>query len=53
MKIKTYVIVFHKAYDVEADNREQAKVITEDKLNAHLHDYRRPSDGLGITIKRT
>jgi len=53
MKGKKYVIVFHKAYDVEADNREQAKVIAEDKLNAYLHDYIRPSDGLTITIKRT
>lgn len=51
MKDKKYVIVFYKAYDVEAKSREEAKAMAEDKLNIYLHDLYRPSDGFGISIK--
>jgi len=52
MEDKKYVIVFYKAYDVEAQNKNEAKLLAEAELNAYLHDYIRPSDGLTITIKR-
>ena len=52
MEGKKYVIVFYKGYDVEANSKEEARTIAEDKLNAYLHDYIRPSDGLKITIKK-